>query len=119
MKSLIVLLLSLAFWLTFRIIAWRLRVTRIRRTMPVIPTLFDPYQLVRMFIPKRLQRYHSDWQFQQRKQFNDLGTGLVPLIPLFGLDVLYVSDADAILEMATNPNRFRKDLKLYSLGSEG
>jgi hypothetical protein len=82
--------------------------------MPVIPLLLDPYLLVRRLIPKRYQRYHSDWQFYNRKEFNDLGTDIIPLVSLFGSDVIFLANADAVVEVATNPQRFPKALKLYS-----
>jgi len=36
------------------------------------------------------------------------------MVPLFGIDVVYLRDADAIVEVATNPHRYPKDTKLYS-----
>lgn len=114
MNSLHLLLLITFFWLAYRILEWRQRVSRVRRTMPVVPLILNPYSLLRLMFPRKWQAYHADWQFQELRNFNNLGTDMVPLICLFGFDMIYVSDADAVVEIAMNINRFPKDLKLYS-----
>jgi hypothetical protein len=83
--------------------------------MPVFPVLLEPYTVYRHLIPRKWQTFHRDWQFQDRETFDKLGTNIVPLVSLFGNDFIYVSDADAVVEMATNINRFPKDLKLYGI----
>ena len=102
-------------WLLYRIIRWRIRISRMRRIMPAAAALSPPYSLLRRFIPQSWQTYHADWQFQDRRTYDNFGTDIVPLICLFGKDTIYVADADAVVEIATNINRFPKDLKLYSL----
>ena len=116
MKSLVILSIAAALfvWLLYRVVIWRLRVARVGRTMPVVPVLCEPYTLLRHFIPTKWQTYHADWQFQGRKAYDNLGTDIVPLICLFGKDLVYIADADAVIEIATNVTRFPKDLKLYS-----
>lgn len=81
--------------------------------MPVVPVLITPYALVRRLLPKKWQTYHADWQFQERKTFDNLSTDIIPLVCLFGIDLVYVSDADAIVEMAMNIQNYPKDLRLY------
>ena len=110
----LLLLLFPLLWLLYRIIRWRVRISRMRRTMPVVPVLVAPYALLRRLVPKSWQTYHADWQFQDRRTYDNLGTDIVPLICLFGNDTVYVADADAVVEIATNITRFPKDLKLYS-----
>jgi hypothetical protein len=119
MKSLLAVVFLVTFWLVHRIVQWRLRIVRIGRTMAVVPLVFDPYRLERLLVPKRWQKYHSNWQFERRKEFDGFGTGVLPLICLFGRDIFFVSDADAIVEMATNPIGFPKDLKLYGAFWQG
>ena len=110
--STIILILSLSA-LFYRIFQWRLRISRIRRTMPVIPVLVPPYSLVRLLWPERYQTYHGNWQFHGRRNYDNLGTGIVPLVPLLGNELVYVADAEAVVEMSTNPSRYPKDLRLY------
>jgi hypothetical protein len=113
MNSLFILLLAALIWLLYRIVLWRIRIDRMRRIMPVVPIIVQPYSLVRLLIPKRWQKYHSNWQFQERMNYDNLGTDIVPLICLFGNDIVYVADANAVVEMSTNTTRYPKDLKLY------
>jgi hypothetical protein len=42
---------------------------------------------------------------------------MVPFIALFGLDSVYISDAEVVAEMSSTANaaRFPKDVKLYGL----
>ena len=80
--------------------------------MPVVPVVVASYALVRRLLPKKWQTYHADWQFQERKTYDNLSTDIIPLICLFGSDTIYVSDANAIVEMAMNIN-YPKDLRLY------
>lgn len=112
MNFLLILIFPL-LWLLYRIVRWRVRVSQMRRTMPVVPLLVEPYSLLRLLVPKSWQTYHSGWQFQDRRKYDNLGTDIVPLLCLFGNDTVYVADADAVVEIATNINRFPKDLKLY------
>ena len=111
----ILLLLLVTLWIAHRVIRWRFRIARIRRTMPVIPVIIQPFAVIRKFWPQKWQTWHNDWQFQRRKQYHDLGTGMVPLIALFGLDSVYISDADVVAEISSvaNAARFPKDVKLY------
>lgn len=117
MKTLTFVLLVLLSLLCNRIIQWRVRITKIRRTMPVVPVLVDPYSLVRRLFPKKWQTYHRNWQFQERKAYDNLCIDIIPLICLFGNDIVYVSDADAVVEIAMNTQYYPKDLKLYSKSS--
>jgi hypothetical protein len=109
------LLFAFALWIAYRVIRWQCRIARIQRTMPVIPVIVQPFALIRKFWPQKWQTWHNDWQFQRRKQYDDLGTGMVPLIALFGLDSVYISDADVVAEISSvaNAARFPKDVKLY------
>jgi hypothetical protein len=111
----LLLLIFPPLWLLYRIIRWRIRVSRMRRIMPAAAALAPPYSLLRRFIPKSWQTYHVDWQFQDRRTYDNFGTDIVPLVCLFEKDTIYVADADAVVEIATNINRFPKDLQLYSL----
>jgi hypothetical protein len=110
-------LLIFVLWLCYRILQWRFRIARMRRTMPVIPVLIHPFSLLRKFIPQEWQTWHNDWQFQRRKDYDDLGIGMVPFIALIGLDSVYISDTEVVAEMSSTANaaRFPKDVKLYGL----
>ena len=114
MNRFLYLLLFVVSWLSYRVIQWRLRVIRVKRTLPVVPIVLHPWNMLRMFWPKKWQRYTPDWCFQLRKEYENHGTNITALIPLFGRDVWYVANAEAIVEMASNPNRYPKDLSLYS-----
>jgi hypothetical protein len=113
MNSLLLLFYSIFLYLVYRVVKWRRRIAKIRRTMPVVPLLLGPWSLFRLLIPRRFQKYHGDWQFQNRGNHQNFGTDITPLIPLFGYDSIYVADADAVVEIATNERRFPKDLRLY------
>lgn len=117
MDTLRLVVLSFALWLTYRIIDWQIRLHRLRKSLPAVGVILQPWSLLRMCFPKQWQTYHADWQFQNRKQlkFNSQGPDFVALVPLFGNIVIYCYDADGICEIATNPTRFPKDLKLYSM----
>lgn len=100
--------------LSIRVVNWYLRIVRVRRTMSVVPVLLPSWSLLRAFWPRKYQTYHNDWQFQLRKSYNSFGTNIVALIALFGDDVFFIADANAVVEVSTNPERFPKDSKLYS-----
>jgi hypothetical protein len=113
MKSLLLLILLPFVYLVYRVVEWRRRIARFRLTMHVIPILVPPWSVWRMFWPRKWQTYHLDWQILGHRTFNNLGNNLIPLVSLFGNDIIFVSDADAITEVATNEIRFPKDLRLY------
>ena len=117
MKFLASLFVLPILWLIYRVLEWRLRIARFRRTMPIVfPLVFEPFFIVRRFIPKKWQKFYPDWQFQDRKIFKEsVGCDIIPMICLFGNDMIYIADADAVVEIATNVNRFPKDLKLYRI----
>jgi hypothetical protein len=115
MNSIVILLYSCIVYLVYRVVQWRRRIARIQRTMPVVPLIVKPWNLLRMIIPRRFQTWHGDWQFQNRKNGHRFDTDITPLVPLFGHDTIYVADADAVVEIATNERRFPKDLRLYGI----
>jgi hypothetical protein len=101
-------LLFLCYW----VVQWRIRLARVRKTMPAIALIFGPYWTPRRFIPKKYQTFYPDWHFESRGKYN-FGTGIIPLISLFGGDAIYVSDADGIVELSTDTVRFPKDPQTY------
>jgi hypothetical protein len=105
--------LGLLLLLAHRIIAWRQRSAFMRKSMPVVTLLLEPHSVLRRFIPQKWQTWHDDWMFQNRELAKDCNTGFIPVICLFGHDLLYVSDVDAIVEIASSPLRFPKDLRVY------
>jgi hypothetical protein len=115
MNSRVLLLYSSGLYLVYRIIRWRRRIAKIQRTMPVVALFVEPWSLLRLLVPRRFQTYHNDWQFAERKKPTKFGTDIIPLITLFGYDSIYVADADAVVEIATNEKRFPKDLRLYGI----
>lgn len=102
-------------YLIYRIIQWRLRLARVRRSLPAIGLVISPFHMLRRLYPSKYQRWSPHWQFQRAKHYDNLGTDIVPTISLFGDDIYYVADADAVVELATNVARFPKNLKLYGI----
>jgi hypothetical protein len=100
----------------FKFVTWRLRLRRYRKHYPVVlEPIFDLWHLVRLFIPRRWQHYHGNWAFNNLDEFRALGSDIIALVPLFGIDVILVADAEAVCEIATGATRFPKDLRLYSI----
>jgi len=115
MNAFLTLLLLFLIFLTYRIIQWRQRLSRIRKTLPAIPVLYQVGSVGRIFFPVRWQKWHNDWQFQNRHKFDDLGCNITPFVSLFGLDSVYISNPDAIIEIATSTTRFVKAIELYGI----
>ena len=113
-STVLVLLLSPLVWLVYRIIEWQQRLARVRKTMPAYGLWIEPYSLLRRLVPTRWQTFFPDWQFQERRKFDSLGTNIIPIVSLFGKDSFYISDPEAVVEIYSNQTRFPKDLKLYS-----
>ena len=113
-STVLVLLLSPLVWLVYRIIEWQQRLALVRKTMPAYGLWIEPYSLLRRLVPTRWQTFFPDWQFQQRRKFDSLGTNIIPIVSLFGKDSFYISDPEAVVEIYSNQTRFPKDLKLYS-----
>ena len=111
-----VLLVAFLAWPLYRLLEWRRRLSHIRRTLPAIGILLHHGAVLRMLFPTKWQTYHLDWQFQNRKEFefSEEGPGFLALVPLFGDVTVFCFDAEAIMEVSSNPARFPKDLKLYS-----
>jgi hypothetical protein len=111
----------LVFWLLvthliYRFIHWRIRISRYRRTMDAVPVIVHPWALIRRFIPSQWQTFNHDWNFRLRREYTRLFDGdIVVFAALFGLDVVFVANAEAIVEIATNPTKYPKDTKLYGL----
>jgi len=108
-------LLTLLVLLAHKLIGWRQRIAFMRKQMPVIPVFLDPHSVIRRFLPRKWEVWHSDWMFQNRALINAYNTlpGLIPVISLYGHDNLYVSDVDAVAEITSSPQRFPKDLRVY------
>jgi hypothetical protein len=112
--SLPVLIVSLiVLRLCWQIVQWRQRVACMSKQLPVVSLIVDPYVLIRHFIPRRWQKWEGNWSFQTREIAKDYDPEFLPIVPLFGRRVIYVSDADAVAEIASSPQRFPKDLRLY------
>ena len=99
--------------LFIRVLKWRIRIARVRRTTRVVPVLLPSWSILRAIWPRKYQTYHNDWQFQLRKHYGSDGRNILALISLFGDDAFFVANADAIVEISSNPSRFPKDAKLY------
>jgi hypothetical protein len=115
MNSVYIAFLSFGGYLLYRVIQWRLRLAKVRRTMPAVGVISEPWAIWRRFWPGKWQTYHNEWQFQDRKTFDNHGSDILPLICLFGKDVYYLFDADAIVEVSMDAVRFPKDLELYRI----
>jgi hypothetical protein len=114
-STLLVLLFSPLVWLVYRIVEWQQRLARVRQTMPAYGLWLEPYSLLRRLVPKQWLKFHPDWQFQDRRTFDSLGTNIIPIVCLFGHDSFYISDPEAVVEIYSNMTRFPKDLKLYGM----
>jgi hypothetical protein len=99
--------------LCWRIVQWRLRVASMSKQLPVVALFMDPHVVLRNFIPSRWQSWNGNWCFQNRQLAKDYNPELLPVVSLFGRDMIYVSDVDAVAEIASSPLRFPKDLRLY------
>ena len=113
MDSLPIILWLFISYFAYRFLRWRLRIAKLRRTMTVIPIVFDSWSILRRLWPKGWQKYHYDWTFHNRGQYGTFQSDIVALIPLFGFNVIYIADADAIAEIAANPVIYPKDLQFY------
>ena len=84
-----------------------------RKQLPVLPLIVNPHDVSRQFVPQRWQTWNSNWSFQNREIAKDYNPEFLPIVSLVGGDILYVSDVDAVAELASSPQRFPKDLRLY------
>jgi hypothetical protein len=111
------LLFSLIFiflgWLCHRILAWRIRIRRVRESMPAVPLIIPPFAIIRHFIPQQFQTYPPHWLVQDVKCRVKFDTDIVPMICLFGRDVFLVANPEAISEIVGNVTRFPKDMEQY------
>jgi hypothetical protein len=85
------------------------------KQLPVVSLILDPHVLLRRFIPSRWQKWDANWNFQTREVAKDYNPELLPVVSLFGRDMIYVSDVDAVAEISSSPLRFPKDLRLYGI----
>ena len=99
-------------WLTYRVIHWRFRIHQFRKILPVKAAFVHPWFPVRALIPRRWQSYCPDWQI-----FRRLDADIMFLVCLFGVDVMYIADPDAAMEVLHNTKQFPKDVKPYSSSS--
>lgn len=79
----------------------------------MLPLIVNPHDVSRQFVPQRWQTWNSNWSFQNREIAKDYNPEFLPIVSLVGGDILYVSDVDAVAELASSPQRFPKDLRLY------
>jgi hypothetical protein len=81
--------------------------------MPVVPLIIQPFAIIRHFLPQRFQTYHPHWLVQDVKCRVKFETDILPMICLFGRDVYFVANPEAISEVSGNVARFPKDLEQY------
>jgi hypothetical protein len=107
----IVLLVFASFRFVRRLISWRRRLERVRKTMPAIPVLFPPASIFRNLWPKKWQTYHYDWHTQYRRtMYHNLGSDVFTLVSLFEYDKTFVCNPNAVIEMKiTQAENYPKD----------
>lgn len=108
-------LLMLTISFVFRLISWVRRIFVLRKSMPVIPTLFPPNSYFRGLWPKKWQTFHVDWNMQQKRAlYQQLGSENFALVCFFEHDVVYLTEPDAVynlnIEMA---DQFLKDMRVF------
>ena len=110
MAHYVLILLTLLF--SLRIVRWLARIHKVRKTMPVVPSLFPSRSKYRMLIPKRWQTYHRDWHMEYgRDLYKSHNSDVFALINLFEYDNVFVSDPEGVLEMkVTGSDRYQIDL---------
>ena len=102
----------------YQFIQWRLRIHKWRLLVPATGALVGQFHVVRRFIPSKYQRFHYDWPFHHSSQHKSLSSAyanrdIFVIVPLFGVDIVYVANAEAINEILSNPGRFPKNLEQY------
>jgi len=87
--------------------------------MFVVPMLIPPFSDKRRFFPRKWQTFHFDWSFTYRRQYATMfpNNDVIAFVSFFGVDCIYCANAEGVSELAMNPTRYPKDLKLY--GTEG
>jgi hypothetical protein len=80
--------------------------------MPVVPRLFPTDSIVRIFWPKKWQRFHRDWHMHSKRSiYHKLGSDVFALVCLFEHDDVFVASPEENLQiMATNSRQFPRDL---------
>ena len=108
-------ILILAISLAGRIFSWIRRIHLVKKTMPVIPTLFPPDSHYRRLWPKKWQTFHQDWSMQcKRSWYQKLKSDNFALICLFEYDRVYLTDPEAVSDLnLENADTFLKDMQIF------
>lgn len=106
-----IIILGLLFGI--KIVLWRLRIHRFRKSMPVIPVLFPPGSLNRKLWPKKWQKYHYDWYLHsRRKVYQDLNSDIFAFVSLFEGDSICFRDPNVFMETKVlHASEYPKDLR--------
>jgi hypothetical protein len=108
-------ILAVAISLAGRIISWIRRIRMLRKSMPVIPTLFPPDSYYRRLWPKKWQTFHQDWNMQyKRVWYETLKSDNFALVCLFEYDRVYLTEPAAVYDLNIDKaDQFLKDMQIF------
>lgn len=106
----------IALHLVRRVISWITRIHTFRKSMPVVPTLFQPESPFRYLWPKRWQTFHRDWSMHNKRTiYRECRSDIFALVCLFDSDKVYIADPYAVMEMkVTKTETFGRDMLIFS-----
>lgn len=107
------ILIGLSF--TWRFVSWIVRIHNFRKSMPVIPTLFQPDSPFRFLWPKRWQTFHRSWSMQcKRSIYRMYKSDIFALVCLFDSDKVYVADPSVVMEIkVAKAESFGRDMRIF------
>jgi hypothetical protein len=100
-----------------KLVYWKWRVYRFRKSMPVFPVLLPPSSLFRALWPRKWQTFHYSWYLHsnrtgRRTIYEQAGSDVFALVTLFGPDYVCVSDPEVFVEIKVNgATQYPKDLR--------
>ena len=109
-----VVIVAFAILVAVKIILWHRRIWTLKKSMPVVPTLFPPESLFRLLWPKKWQTFHVDWYMEQRRSvYRKLKSDNFALVCLFEYDRVYVTTPEAVSCVhVSQADSFPKDMAL-------
>jgi hypothetical protein len=107
--------LAIAISFAGRIFSWIRRIHMLRKSMPVIPTLFPPDSYFRRLWPKKWQTFHQDWNMQyKRTWYTKLKSDNFALVCLFEYDRIYLTEPSAVYDLNIDKaDQFLKDMQIF------
>lgn len=108
-------ILAVAVSLVGRIVSWIRRIHMLRKSMPVIPTLFPPDSHFRRLWAKKWQTFHQDWNMQYKREwYTKLKSDNFALVCLFEYDRVYLTDPAAVYDLNIDKaDQFLKDMQIF------